>query len=73
MVGKGTLNVPGLPKITDVWLIEELKVNLINISQLSDQELCVRFNKNMCLVVDESDTCVMEGVRSTDNYYFFFP
>ena len=33
----------------------------------------MRFNKNKCLVVDESDTCVMEGVRSTDNCYLLIP
>ena len=73
VVGKGTLNIPGLPKLTDIWLVEGWKANLISISQLTEQELCVRFNKNKCLVVDESDTCVIEGVRSIDNCYLLIP
>ena len=32
VVGKGILNVLGLPKLTDVWLVEGLKANLINSS-----------------------------------------
>ena len=73
MVSKGTLNVPGLPNLTDVWLVEGMKANLISISQLCDHELFVRFNTKQCLVVDESDTCVIEGVRLTDNCYLFIP
>ena len=73
MVGKGTLNVPGLPRLTDVWLVEGLKANLMNIRQLCDQKLFVWFNKNKCLVIDKSKTCVMKGVRSTDNCYLLIP
>ena len=72
VVGKGTLNVLGLLKLTDVWLVEGLKTNLISISQLIDQELCVRFNKNKCLIVDESDTCVMGGVDQPTIVTFLF-
>ena len=34
--GKGNLCVPGLLKLTNVWLVEGLKANLISISQLCD-------------------------------------
>ena len=34
VVGKGNIRSQGLPKLTDVLLIEGLKVNLISISQL---------------------------------------
>ena len=39
------------------------------ISQLCDQNLFVRFTKNKCLVVDESDKSVIMGVRSLNNCY----
>ena len=39
VVGRGLLDVPGLPKLEDVLLVEGLKANLISISQLCDQDL----------------------------------
>ena len=32
VLGKGNLCVPSLPKLTNVWLVEGLKANLISIS-----------------------------------------
>ena len=61
---KGNLYVPSLHKLTNVWLVDCLKANLISISQLCDQNLFMRFTKNNCLDVDESENSVMEGVRS---------
>lgn len=46
VLGKGTLNVFGFPKIIDVMFVEGLKANLINISQLCDQGLFVKFYKD---------------------------
>ena len=63
VLGKGNLRVPSLPKLHNVWLVEDLKSNLISISQLCDQNLFVRFTKNSCLVVDEFERSVMDGVR----------
>ena len=34
VLGSGSLNVPGLPKLRDVILVNGLKANLISISQL---------------------------------------
>ena len=73
LASEGTLNVPGLPRLIDVCLVEGLKANLISISQLCRQALFVRLNKNKCLVVDEASNCVMEGVRSTDSCYLHIP
>ena len=73
VLGKGNLCAPGLPKLTNVWLVEGLKANLISISQLCDQNFLVRFTKNKCLVVDESEKSIMEGVRSPDNCYLLTP
>ena len=41
VVGKGTLNVDGLPSLNNVLHVEGLKANLINISQSCDQNLYV--------------------------------
>ena len=67
VLGKGNLCVPGLLKLTNVWLVEGLKANLISICQLFDDNLFVRFTKKNCFVVDDSEKSVMEGVRSSDN------
>ena len=36
VLGSGSLNVPGLPKLRDVLLVDGLKANLISINQLCD-------------------------------------
>ena len=37
IIGKGTINRPGLPFLLDVRLVQGLAANLISISQLCDQ------------------------------------
>ena len=54
-------------------LFEGLKANLISISQLCVQNLFVRFTKNSCLMVDESEKSIVESVRSSDNCYLLTP
>ncbi|XP_075507483.1 uncharacterized protein LOC142544308 [Primulina tabacum] len=70
IVGKGTLNVDGLPMLHNVLHVEGLNSNLISISQLCDDNLHVRFNKNNCEVFNDANVCVMSGTRSADNCYF---
>ncbi|XP_075515558.1 uncharacterized protein LOC142550205 [Primulina tabacum] len=69
IVGKGTLNVEGLPKLHNVLHVEGLNSNLIRISQLCDDNLHVKFNKHACEVFDESNICNMTGTRYSDNCY----
>ena len=69
VIGSGLLKVPCMPKLENVLLVNGLKVNLINIFQLCDQNLLFKFTKNKCSVVDSSITCVIEGEISLDNYY----
>ena len=52
VLGSGSLNVLGLPKLRDVLIIDGLKSNMISISQLCDQDLFVRFTKDNCIVID---------------------
>ena len=73
VLGKGNLFVPSSPKLTNEWLVEGLKTNLISINQLCDQNLFVRFAKNKCLVVDESEKSIMEGVRLPNKCYLLTP
>ncbi|XP_019153473.1 PREDICTED: uncharacterized protein LOC109149934 [Ipomoea nil] len=69
ITGISTLNVTGLPKLKQVLLVEGLHANLISISQLCDQEWKVCFTKDSCNVIDYKKNCVMEGKRSSDNFY----
>ncbi|XP_075473453.1 uncharacterized protein LOC142504481 [Primulina tabacum] len=69
IVKKGTLKVEGLPKLHNVLHVEGLNSNLINISQLCDDNLLVKFDKHNCEVFDESNKCIMTGTRSSDNCY----
>ncbi|XP_075499390.1 uncharacterized protein LOC142537780 [Primulina tabacum] len=69
IVGKGTLNVEGLPKLHNVLHVEGLNSNLISISQLCDDNLNVKFNKHTYEAFDENNLCIMTGTRSSDNCY----
>ena len=63
----GSLKVLGMPKLENVVLVNGLKVNLISISQLCDDNLLVQFTKGSCSVTNSPNSCVMEGKRSSDN------
>ena len=67
--GKGIISLPGLPEIANVLYMEGLRVNLLNISQICDQDFMVLFLKGKCLVMDESGKKLISGVRTLDNCY----
>lgn len=69
VIGKGTLNVPGIPNLKNVMLVDGLKKNLISISQLCDEGLLVKFIKEECCVSDCNHEIFMIGKRSSDNCY----
>ncbi|XP_073154099.1 uncharacterized protein [Henckelia pumila] len=69
IVGKGTLNVEGFPKLHNVLHVEGLNANLISINLLCDDDLHVKFDKNICEVFDNTNRCVITGTRSVDNCY----
>ncbi|KAG9445159.1 hypothetical protein H6P81_016499 [Aristolochia fimbriata] len=64
VVGRGDLNVQGLPKLKNVLLVDGLKANLISISQLCDQNLHVKFTKDGCQVMDDKHISILEGTRT---------
>ena len=53
VLGKGTVDIPGLPLLTDVLYIKELKVNLLSITQICDEDFSVQFSKKGCLILNE--------------------
>ena len=67
--GKGIISLPGLPNIANVLYVKGLKVNLLSISQICDQDFMVLFSKGKCIVMDESRKKLISGVRTLDNYY----
>ena len=50
--GKGIISLPGLPNIANVLYVESLRVNLLSISQICDQDFMVLFSKGKCLIMD---------------------
>ena len=70
---KGTISLPRLPDITNVLYVKGLKVNLLSISQRSDQYFMVLFSKGKCLVLNESGKKLISGVRTLDNCYGLVP
>ena len=67
--GKRIISLPGLPDITNVLYVEGLKVKLLSISQICDQDFMVLFFKGKCLVMNESGKKLTSGVRTLDNCY----
>ena len=67
--GKRIISLPGLSDITNVLYVEGLKANLLNISQICDQDFMVLFSKGKCLVTDKFGKKHISGVRTLDNYY----
>ena len=71
--GKGIISLLGLPDIVNVLYVEGLRVNLLSISQICDQDFMVLFSKGKCLVMDEFGKKLISGVRSLDNCYGLVP
>ncbi|GAA0186245.1 hypothetical protein LIER_33533 [Lithospermum erythrorhizon] len=73
IIGKGSLNVEGLPNLEEVLLVERLTANLISISQLCDNGMKVAFDRSTCSVSNQNNDLIMQGSRSTDNCYLWTP
>ena len=71
--GKGIISLPGLLDITDILYVKGLRVNLLSISQICDQDFMVLFSKGKCLVMNESRKKLISGVRTLDNCYGLVP
>ncbi|CAM8941112.1 unnamed protein product [Rhodiola kirilowii] len=66
---KGILNVQGLPRLKEVFLVKGLQTNLISISQLCDGEHYVQFTQNECVILNKNNEPVLTGRRSSNNCY----
>ena len=62
VLGKGTVDIPGLPLLTDVLYIKGLKVNFL-----------VQFSKKGCFILNEEGVQVLKGLKTTDNCYGVIP
>ena len=45
VLSKGTIEIPGLPLLKDVLYIKGLKVNLLSITQICDEDFHVQYSK----------------------------
>ena len=69
VLGKGTLDVEEFSKLDNVLHVEDLKANLLSISQICDQNLFVNFDRIKCRILDVDGNCILEGYRSSDHCY----
>ena len=53
--------------------VEGLRVNLLSISQICDQDFIVLFLKGKCHLLNESGKKLISGVRTLDNCYGLAP
>ena len=68
-MGIGSLIISGLSKLKNVLLVKGLIVNLISVSQICDENLLVQFTKDKCMVHNQNHCRIMEGKRTSNNYY----
>ena len=71
--GKGIISLPGLLDIAHILYVKGLRVNLLSISQICDQDFMVLFSKGKCVVMDEFGKKLISGVRTLDNCYGLVP
>ena len=71
--GKGIISLLGLLDIANILYVEGLRMNLLSISQICDQDFMVLFSKGKCLVMNESGKKLISGVRTLDNCYGLVP
>ena len=55
--------------VANVLYVEGLRVNLLSISQICNQDFMVLFLKEKCLVLNESGKQLISGIRTLDNCY----
>ena len=69
VLGKGTIEIPGLPLLKDVLYIKGLKENLLSITQICDEDFLVQFSKKGYIIINEEGIQALEGNMTTDNCY----
>ncbi|KAK0588753.1 hypothetical protein LWI29_005016 [Acer saccharum] len=69
VLGKGTICIPGLPKLHNTLYVDGLQANLISITHLCEIFKEVSFNKDVCTIIDKKGNVVLSVKRSIDNCY----
>ncbi|KAK0600566.1 hypothetical protein LWI29_016181 [Acer saccharum] len=69
VLGKGTICIPGLPKLHNTLYVDRLQANLISITHLCEIFKEVSFNKDVCTIIDKKGNVVLSVKRSIDNCY----
>lgn len=69
VIGKGTVLIPCVSKLSSVYLVEGLKTNSLNISQWCDNQHEVHFSANECIIIDKKGKIVLHGKRNADDCY----
>ena len=67
--GKWIISLPGLLNIANILYVEGLRVNLLSICQICDQDFMVLFSNGKCLVLNELGEQLIGGIRTLDNCY----
>ena len=67
------MDIPRLLVFEDVWYIDGLKANLLNINQICDNGLNVLVTKYECEILNGGSDCMCVGVRTADNCYGLTP
>jgi hypothetical protein len=68
IIGTGTICNSSL-SINNVWLVDGLKHNLLNISQFCDSGFVVMLDKDACIVTrDSGKSIVFRGLRKCNVY-----
>ena len=69
VLGKGIVEISGLPLLKDVLYIKGLMENLLSITQICDEDFLIQFSKKGCVIINEEEIQVLEGNRTTNNCY----
>lgn len=68
--GRESINALRIIKPIDVFFVEGLKANLINISQIYGNNYIVKFTKNDCIMLHKGGNTVVRGIISNGNCYY---
>lgn len=70
MNGKGSISVPGILELKNVFFVDGLKVILTSISQICNDKCLIKFNHKECTICDNIGSVVVKGIRLEYTYYY---
>ena len=63
------MSIPGMSNLSNVFLVNGLKTNLLSINQLRDSNHKVQFSLNDRVIVDKKGNNELHGMRTSNNCY----